>query len=64
MKLNFISIEIRDSILLLDIIALKIVIMKNKRHNWRFLFNNPFLNSSLLMWKKEIKHHVKIINER
>ena len=33
MKLNFISIEIRDSILFLDIIALKIVIMKNKRHN-------------------------------
>jgi hypothetical protein len=33
MKLSFISIEIRDSILLFDIIALKIVIKKNKRLN-------------------------------
>ncbi len=33
MKLSFISIEIIDSILLFDTMALKIVIKKNKRHN-------------------------------
>ena len=33
MKLSFISIEVSDSILLFDSIALKIVVKKNKRHN-------------------------------